>query len=86
MSTPSLADLDRCEHGRHSLDPCYGCPDGWSTGNLFLVDGQRIGTDLGGQPIIVERARRDASLHETRTGTARDEWLRERTDEATDAT
>lgn len=61
----SPADLDRCEHGRHSIDPCWGCADGQSTGNLFLarpdrqggqwIAGQpvRIGTMLGGQPILV---------------------------------
>lgn len=58
MSTPSLADLDRCEHGRHAEDPCFSCPDGWSTGNLFLNDGQRIGTDLYGNPIVAVRERR----------------------------
>ena len=30
-------DLDRCEHGRHSIDDCSGCPGGKSTGNLFLL-------------------------------------------------
>jgi hypothetical protein len=45
-------DLDRCEHGRHSLDPCFSCPEGQSTGNLFLQHGQRIGTNLGGEPIL----------------------------------
>jgi hypothetical protein len=29
-------DLDRCEHGRHSIDDCFDCPGGRSTGNLFL--------------------------------------------------
>lgn len=53
MSEPSLADLDRCLHGRHAIDPCFSCPDGWSMGNAYLVDGQRIGTDLGGKPILV---------------------------------
>jgi hypothetical protein len=62
----SPADLDRCEHGRHSVDNCYNCPSGWSSGNLYLAriavledrDAQageqvRIGTMLGGQPILV---------------------------------
>lgn len=57
MSDPSLNDLDRCEHGRHSIDPCFSCPDGWSTGNMFLEPGQRIGTTLGGEPIIAEPRR-----------------------------
>lgn len=52
-----LSDLDRCEHGRHSIDPCFGCPDGQSTGNLYLEDGQRIGTDHAGQPIYAEPRR-----------------------------
>lgn len=47
-----VEDLDRCEHGRHSIDPCFNCPEGWSTGNLFLRPGQRIGTTLGGDPIF----------------------------------
>lgn len=55
MST--LSDLDRCVHGRHSIDRCLGCPDGVSTGNLFLRNGQRIGTDHGGEPIYVQTDR-----------------------------
>lgn len=54
----ATADLDRCEHGRHAVDNCFGCPDGWSTGNLFLEDGQRIGTTLYGEAIAVEKVRR----------------------------
>lgn len=56
-------DLDRCEHGRHSRDNCLGCPGGWSTGNLYLAwpftglkspgASVRIGTDYGGNPIMV---------------------------------
>lgn len=63
----SAADLDRCEHGRHSIDPCFDCPGGHSTGNLFLIRGDRrelrssgertvevrIGTTHGGDPIWV---------------------------------
>lgn len=63
----SLADLDRCEHGRHAVDPCFSCPDGWSTGNLFLRDGQRIGTNHGGDPVVIEQARRHARIGDTRT-------------------
>lgn len=33
----SPADLDRCEHGRHSIDSCFDCPRGKSVGNRFLV-------------------------------------------------
>jgi hypothetical protein len=58
--TQSLSDLDRCLHGRHSIDGCLGCPNGQSTGNLFLRNGQRIGTDHGGEPIyaVTERPER----------------------------
>lgn len=63
--TWSPADLDRCEHGRHSIDPCVYCPGGWSTGNPFLTNGDlvpedevRIGTTLGGEPIFVTPVRR----------------------------
>lgn len=45
--------LDRCKHGRHAADSCLACPHGQSTGNLFLQPGQRIGTSLGGVPIVV---------------------------------
>lgn len=62
----SPADLDRCEHGRHSIDSCFDCPDGESAGNLYLlapsksrhevkvVDDRvevRIGTMVRGEPI-----------------------------------
>ncbi len=57
VTDPSLNDLDRCEHGRHSIDNCSSCPDGWSTGNKFLENGQRIGTTLYGDPIFVETVR-----------------------------
>lgn len=50
---PVLAALDRCEHGRHKADNCWNCPDGQSTGNLFLEPGQRIGTTLYGDAIVV---------------------------------
>lgn len=47
-----IAELDRCQHGRHAADPCFGCPEG-NQGNPFLVPGTRIGTTLYGQPIMV---------------------------------
>lgn len=47
-----LAALDRCEHGRHRADPCFSCPNGQSSGNLFLPSGTRIGTSLWGTPIV----------------------------------
>lgn len=62
----TAADLDRCEHGRHSIDHCPSCPGGRSTGNLFLADPppevlaesgttalSRIGTTVRGEPIVV---------------------------------
>lgn len=52
MTKPSLEDLDRCIHGRHSLDDCILCPGGWSTGNLYLEPGVRIGTTLYGNGIF----------------------------------
>jgi hypothetical protein len=67
------ADLDRCEHGRHSIDPCADCPGGQSTGNRFLwgltlghhaemtaraAEGLvRIGTTVRGEPIYVRPIR-----------------------------
>jgi hypothetical protein len=61
-----IADLDRCEHGRHSIDTCFSCPGGWSSGNLYLSriavledhdygpgERVRIGTTLGADPIYV---------------------------------
>lgn len=48
-----LMDLDRCEHGRHSRDQCFGCPSGQSAGNPFLKPGQQIGYFLDGHPIVV---------------------------------
>lgn len=53
------ADLDRCEHGRHRRDTCFGCPGGWSRGNLCLAEGQVIGHNLGGQAIIATGWRRE---------------------------
>jgi hypothetical protein len=61
----SPADLDRCEHGRHSIDSCFACPRDMSLGNLFLLQGERqtrvqdghlevrIGTMVRGEPIWV---------------------------------
>lgn len=64
----TAADLDRCEHGRHSLDHCFDCPNG--PRNLFLLHPEsypldartrvcndrfevRIGTMVHGEPIWV---------------------------------
>jgi hypothetical protein len=58
----TAADLDRCVHGRHSIDDCYGCPGALSTGNLFLASADReltrgtttrIGTTYDGRAIVV---------------------------------
>lgn len=65
----TMADLDRCEHGRHSIDSCSGCPGEVSSGNVFLsgqtwtrtVEGVRqvrIGTMIRGEPIWVAPDRR----------------------------
>lgn len=53
LSRWSLSDLDRCEHGRHLADTCWGCPGGWSTGNLCLEPGTLIGHALSGVEIRV---------------------------------
>ena len=34
MAGRILTDLDRCEHGRHEGDACFGCPGGVSVGNV----------------------------------------------------
>jgi hypothetical protein len=48
-----VTDLDRCEHGRHCIDECVGCPGGQSTGNLLLQPGQLIGHNMYGYKIVV---------------------------------
>ncbi|MEU8902150.1 hypothetical protein [Streptomyces mirabilis] len=48
-----LADLDRCEHGRHTADSCDGCPQGHSAGNPHLTVGQQIGYGVRGDGIYV---------------------------------
>lgn len=48
-----LQDLDRCEHGRHSIDHCLMCPDGRSTGNLLLKPVTAIGHGVRGESIVV---------------------------------
>lgn len=62
--TFSLDDLDRCVHGRHSVDPCYGCPGGQSAGNQCLTvwlaqpgEDVRIGTGVHGEPITITPVR-----------------------------
>lgn len=52
-----LADLDRCEHGRHEGDICTGVNgcDGPSEGNPHAQQGQVIGYGLAGKrrPIVM---------------------------------
>jgi hypothetical protein len=43
-------DLDRCEHGRRRIDPCYGCPSG-NKGNPHI--GTVIGYTVHGYEIVV---------------------------------
>lgn len=45
-----LSDLDRCEHGRHIKDECYGCPNG-NQGNPFA--GKGFGVSLYGEHYFV---------------------------------
>lgn len=64
MAEATLADLDRCPHGRHRGDTCAGhrgpglfrggCHGGLSLGNPWPMTGggDRIGTTLGGVPIL----------------------------------
>lgn len=50
-----LADLDRCQHGRHQGDPC-GPADactGTSAGNPYIRPGQVIGYGLRGDQIAM---------------------------------
>lgn len=48
-----VADLDRCQHGRHEGDPCVGCDGGKSTGNPHMEPGQTIGYSADGTAIMV---------------------------------
>lgn len=50
-----LLDLDRCTHGRHSLDPCGDC-GGKSRGNPYLRPGEGIGYTVHGQSIVIPEA------------------------------
>lgn len=67
----TLDDLDRCEHGRHSIDTCASCPGGVSAGNVYLDPAtfprfmetrgtyeRRIGTTAAGRAIYVTPNRR----------------------------
>jgi hypothetical protein len=46
------ADLDRCEHGRHEGDACFGC-GGTSKGNPLLLGTRQIGFTMDGHKIVV---------------------------------
>ncbi|MEU6365726.1 hypothetical protein ABZ876_08215 [Streptomyces sp. NPDC046931] len=50
-----VADLDRCQHGRHQGDPCgpAGACTGTSAGNPNLRPGQVIGYGLRGDQIVM---------------------------------
>lgn len=39
-----IADLDRCEHGRHVADRCFGCPDGNRGNPLMRGEERRLET------------------------------------------
>ncbi len=47
-----LLNLDRCEHGRHSIDYCWNCGS-TSVGNPHIQTGQLLGYDYKGDYIIV---------------------------------
>ncbi|MGW0795967.1 hypothetical protein [Streptomyces sp. NPDC002692] len=48
-----MADIDRCQHGRHTADPCGDCPGGKSAGNPLLWTGQHIGYGMNREPLYV---------------------------------
>lgn len=47
-----LLDLDRCQHGRHEGDDCFGCA-GRSRGNPLVGPSRHVGYTLSGQPIVL---------------------------------
>jgi hypothetical protein len=51
------SDIDRCEHGRHSADECYGC-NGQSHGNPLLRPGATIGRGLRDAIVVPQWADR----------------------------
>lgn len=50
-----VADLDRCQHGRHHGDDCGSCATGTGTsaGNPHLQPGQTIGYGMRGNQIVM---------------------------------
>lgn len=66
-----LLDLDRCEHGRHAADECYGCPGGHSTGNQFLPPGTVLAQGVRGPIVVPANAdRHDPAAWRPRPGKA----------------
>lgn len=47
-----VADLDRCEHGRHVGDPCGSCGTN-SRGNPHMVVGDIVGYGIHGNHIVM---------------------------------
>lgn len=47
-----VADLDRCQHGRHVGDPCGSCGTN-SHGNPHMVVGDIVGYGIYGHPIVM---------------------------------
>ncbi|MFF7130019.1 hypothetical protein [Streptomyces sp. NPDC008240] len=47
-----VADLDRCQHGRHIGDPCGSCGTN-SHGNPHMVVGDIVGYDVHGRHIVM---------------------------------
>lgn len=61
-----LSDLDRCKHGRHRGDSCFGCPCGQSMGNLYMpTPGSRVGFDRLGKPYFMPSGERSDPLGST---------------------
>lgn len=52
-----IYDLDRCIHGRHQKDHCWGCPDG-NHGNPLIPPGTLIGTTVHGRIVVPPHAQR----------------------------
>jgi hypothetical protein len=68
-----LADLDRCQHGRHDGDECSSGGDctGTSAGNPHLIPGQVIGYNRYGDRIVMPDRDHKHDLANWRTGGAR---------------
>lgn len=68
-----LADLDRCQHGRHHIDTCLSCPGGNSVGNPYCRPHAILGFDYAGRVISMPADHADqldpAAWYETGTVT-----------------